>query len=86
MSPIKTHRKGKMLGLGLMHTAKARKKTVKMKNQSKTKKKEVKGLKKNSAKRNPRAPVKTVYLPSDINSLHKRCWKSCKKYYSKTSF
>ena len=65
-----------------MYTTIPPKKTVKMKNQNKTKKKEGKGLKKNAARRNPRAPIKTVYLPSDINSLHKQLFYLIAEYES----
>ena len=75
MTPIKTRSSKKnnkrQKGQGLMYTSIPPPKiTAKTKKQNKTtKKKEGKGLKKNAARMNPRAPVKTVYLPFYLHFL-----------------
>ena len=83
-SPIKTCQKGKT-GQGILYTAIAPKKTVKTKNQNKRKKQEGKGLKKKSTFRKPHGLIKTVYLPSDINSLHKQLFYLIAEYESNKS-
>ena len=87
ITPMKTRsssKKNNKKGQGLMYTSIPPPKiTAKTKKQNKTtKKKEGKGLKKNAARMNPRAPVKTVYLPGDINSLHKQLFHLMAEYQS----